>query len=87
MNMKSHYFLALGVTLIAIGTGLFVSGLNEIQSNVDNSKIDSLETIINKQDSLIKDLESQVDTLLDECQMKEAEISYWGQKYDSLQWK
>ncbi len=85
--MKSHYFLALGVTLIAIGTGLFVSGLNEIQSNVDNSKIDSLETIINKQDSLIKDLESQVDTLLDECQMKEAEISYWGQKYDSLQWK
>jgi hypothetical protein len=85
--MKSQYFLALGVTLIAIGTGLFVSGLNEIQSNVDNSKIDSLETIINKQDSLIKDLESQVDTLLDECQMKEAEISYWGQKYDSLQWK
>ncbi len=87
MNMKSHYFLALGVTLIAIGTGLFVSGLNEIQSKVDNSKIDSLETIIDKQDSLIKDLESQVDTLLDECQMKEAEISYWGQKYDSLQWK
>ncbi len=85
--MKSQYFLALGVTLIAIGTGLFVSGLNEIQSKVDNSKIDSLETIIDKQDSLIKDLESQVDTLLDECQMKEAEISYWGQKYDSLQWK
>ncbi len=87
MNMKSHYFLALGVTLIAIGTGLFIGGMNEIQSQSDTSKIDSLQTVIVKKDSLIQDLESQVDTLLDECQMKEAEISYWGQKYDSLQWK
>ena len=85
--MKSQHFLALGVTLIAIGTGLFVSGLNEIQSKSDTSKLDSLQTVIVKKDSLIQDLESQVDTLLDECQMKEAEISYWGQKYDSLQWK
>jgi hypothetical protein len=60
---------------------------NEIQSQSDTSKIDSLQTVIVKKDSLIQDLESQVDTLLDECQMKEAEISYWGQKYDSLQWK
>ncbi len=35
-------------------------------------------TLVNK----IEDLEEQNELLLDELQMKESEISYWGRKYE-----
>jgi len=47
------------------------------------SSVDSLENVINQKDSIIEDLEYQVYEMNDEIQMREAEISYWGCKYDS----
>jgi len=41
-------------------------------------------------DSLKLELDSrddEIEELFDEMQMKEAEISYWGQKYDSIKTK
>ena len=47
------------------------------------SSVDSLENVINQKDSIIEDLEYQVEIMSDEIQMRESEISYWGRKYDS----
>ena len=51
------------------------------------SSVDSLNLVINQKDSIIEDLEYQVEIMSDEIQAREAEISYWGCKYDSLRTK
>ncbi len=50
-------------------------------------QIDSLKSEISSRDSVIFSLEEEAEVLEDACQMKEAEISYWGRKYDSLRYK
>ncbi len=45
---------------------------------------DSLKSEVLSKDSVIFDLETQIDILKDEIQLREGEISYWGQKYDSI---
>jgi hypothetical protein len=86
--MKVQYILALGVTLIVVGSGLIISSTTDFQSKSNQSNNnDSLESVIKRQDSLIIDLQEQVEVLNEECQLKESEISYWGQKYDSLRMK
>ena len=52
---------------------------------------DSLRSVILQKDSLINDIsterdffENQIDEMSDEMSFKESEISYWGQKYDSV---
>jgi hypothetical protein len=86
--MKVQYILALGVTLIVVGSGLIISSTTDFQSKSNQSNNnDSLESVIKRQDSLIIDLQEQVEVLNEECQLKESEISYWGQKYDSLHMK
>ena len=47
------------------------------------SSVDSLENVIDQKDSIIEEFEYQVYEMNDEIQMREAEISYWGRKYDS----
>lgn len=47
------------------------------------SSVDSLTNVINQKDSIIEDLEYQVEIMSDEIQVRESEISYWGCKYDS----
>lgn len=49
-------------------------------------QIDSLKSEISNRDSVIFSLEEELDICDEACQMKESEISYWGQKYDSLRW-
>ena len=86
--MKVQYILALGVTLIVVGSGLIISSTTDFQSKSSQSNNnDSIENVIKRQDSLIIDLQEQVEVLNEECQLKESEISYWGQKYDSLRMK
>ena len=51
------------------------------------SSVDSLNLLINQKDSIIEDLEYQVEIMSDEIQVRESEISYWGRKYDSLRTK
>ncbi len=47
------------------------------------SSVDSLRNVIDQKDSIIEDLEYQVEIMSDEIQVRESEISYWGRKYDS----
>jgi hypothetical protein len=51
------------------------------------SSVDSLNLVINQKDSIIEDLEYQVEIMSDEIQVRASEISYWGRKYDSLRTK
>ncbi len=48
---------------------------------------DSLKSELMSKDSTIFDLQDQVSILQDDIQLRESEISYWGQKYDSLRTK
>jgi len=47
-------------------------------------EIDSLKYEVLSKDSLIFELESQIDVLEEGIQFRESEISYWGCKYDSI---
>ena len=72
--------VSLGLLSVGFMFGTLVSnGKNQkLQEKVELShrqKIDSLK-------SVIKDKEWQIETLQEECQMKESEISFWGQMYD-----
>ena len=72
--------VSLGLLSVGFMFGTLVSnGKNQkLQEKVELShsqKIDSLN-------SVIKDKEWQIETLQEECQMKESEISFWGQMYD-----
>jgi hypothetical protein len=72
--------VSLGLLSVGFMFGTLVTnGKNkELQEKVELShrqKIDSLK-------SVIKDKEWQIETLQEECQMKESEISFWGQMYD-----
>ena len=72
--------VSLGLLSVGFMFGTLVSnGKNtEVQQEIDLShrqKIDSLK-------SVIKDKDFQIETLQEECQMKESEISFWGQMYD-----
>ena len=72
--------VSLGLLSVGFMFGTLVSnGKNtEVQQEIELShrqKIDSLK-------SVIKDKDCQIETLQEECQMKESEISFWGQMYD-----
>ena len=72
--------VSLGLLSVGFMFGTLVSnGKNQkLQEKVELShrqKIDSLK-------SVIKDKDFQIETLQEECQMKESEISFWGQMYD-----
>ena len=72
--------VSLGLLSVGFMFGTLVSnGKNQrLQEKVELShrqKIDSLN-------SVIKDKDWQIETLQDECQAKESEISFWGRMYD-----
>jgi peptidoglycan hydrolase CwlO-like protein len=72
--------VSLGLLSVGFMFGTVVTnGKNQkLQEKVELShsqKIDSLN-------SVIKDKDWQIETLQEECQMKESEISFWGQMYD-----
>ena len=72
--------VSLGLLSVGFMFGTVVTnGKNQkLQEQVELShrqKIDSLK-------SVIKDKDFQIETLQEECQMKESEISFWGQMYD-----
>jgi hypothetical protein len=74
---------------ILIITGVFLLGI-VIGSLIEDSRPTKVITVTETDTSLvnkIEDLEEQNELLLDELQMKEGEISYWGRKYDDLKHK
>ena len=69
---------------ISIIFGIFILGI-VMGHLIEKSKPIKVITIDNTDTTLvnkIEDLEEQNELLLDELQMKESEISYWGRKYD-----
>ena len=81
------------ILVLLVATGLLSIGFmtgSVVYKGVNLSKeikTDSLTNVINEKDSLIEDLEFQVDMLEDGISDRESEISYWGRKYDSLRTK
>ena len=72
--------VSLGLLSVGFMFGTLVTnGKNQkLQEKVELShrqKIDSLN-------SVIKDKDFQIETLQEECQAKESEISFWGRMYD-----
>jgi len=73
--------VALGILSIGFMFGSVVSnGKREKVEQSYQSKIDSLDLIIEDREWQIEELEKGIS-------FREAEISYWGQKYDSLRTK
>jgi uncharacterized protein YneR len=73
--------LALGILSIGFMFGSVVSnGKREKVEQSYQSKIDSLGLIIEDKDWQIEELEKGIS-------FRESEISYWGQKYDSLRFE
>jgi hypothetical protein len=93
--MKRINILLLVGGMFCFGMGYFTS--KTIQSSTDTRLTylnDSLRNEITSKDSIIFEVmeerdhfEIQVDEMYDELSYKEEEVSYWGQKYDSLKRK
>jgi hypothetical protein len=93
--MKRINILLLVGGMFCFGMGYFTS--KTIQSSTDTRLTylnDSLRNEITSKDSIIFEVmeerdhfEVQVDEMYDELSYKEEEVSYWGQKYDSLKRK
>jgi len=88
--MKRINILLLFGAMWIFGMGWFTSRVFQ-STNRTNSQVyqenDSLKSELISKDSIIFDLQYQVEILQDDIQLREDEISYWGQKYDSLRTK
>ncbi len=62
------------VLILTIGASILMVRTNTIK-NIHQKELDSLNLVIKQQ-------ELDIDILENMCKDKEAEISYWGQKYD-----
>ena len=84
--IKNKILYVILAILIAI---LILCVFGEVSYRVNKSEepkissVDSLRNVIDQKDSIIEEFEYQVYEMNDEIQMREAEISYWGRKYDS----
>ena len=81
---KITYIFVTGLLLVGCASSCMTK--SDDVSNKQSDVVDSLVIYKKQVDSLkseITDLEYQLDILSDELQMREGEISYWGQKYDS----
>jgi len=88
--MKKINLLLLFGAMWIFGMGWFTNRVFQSPNRL-NPQIyqenDSLKSELISKDSLILDLEDQIDILQEDIQLRESEISYWGQKYDSLRFK
>jgi hypothetical protein len=75
MDNKSRILIMIGAFLLGLALGSLIEDSRPIKV-ITVTETDT--TLVNK----IEDLEEQNELLLDELQMKEGEISYWGRKYD-----
>ena len=75
MTNISRVLMIFGIFVLGIAMGLLI----------EKSKPIKVITITNTDTTLVnqvEELEEQNELLLDELQLKESEISYWGRKYD-----
>lgn len=73
---------------VIVSLGLLSVGFmfGTLVTNGKNQKLQEKLELSHKQidslNSTIEDKECQIETLEEECQMKESEISFWGRMYD-----
>lgn len=75
MTNISRVLMIFGVFVLGVAMGLII----------EKSKPIKVITITNTDTTLVnqvEELEEQNELLLDELQLKEGEISYWGRKYE-----
>ena len=88
--MKRINLLLLFAAMWIFGMGWFTNRVFQSPNRL-NPQIyqenDSLKSELISKDSIIFELQDQVEILQDDIQLREGEISYWGQKYDSLRTK
>ena len=88
--MKRINLLLLFAAMWIFGMGWFTNRVFQSPNRI-NPQIyqenDSLKSELISKDSIIFELQDQVEILQDDIQLREGEISYWGQKYDSLRTK
>ena len=75
MTNISKILMIFGIFILGIAMGLLI----------EKSKPIKVITITNTDTTLVnqvQELEEQNELLLDELQLKESEISYWGRKYE-----
>ncbi len=82
-NKVLYVILAILVAILILCVFGEVSNLVNKSEEPKISSVDSLRNVIDQKDSIIEDLEYQVEIMSDEIQVRESEISYWGRKYDS----
>jgi hypothetical protein len=87
MKMRNVILLITSLSLVLLFgygvLGLFNNhkiGMSLKKERQYKETIDSLKLELDSRDD-------EIEELFDEIQMKEAEISYWGQKYDSIKTK
>lgn len=74
---------------VIVSLGLLSVGFmfGTLVTNGKNQKLQEKLELSHKQidslNSVIEDKEFQIETLEEECQTKESEISYWGRMYDN----
>ena len=80
--MKKTIIPVVSLGLLSVG---FMFGT--LVTNGKNQKLQEKLELSHKQidslNSVIEDKEFQIETLEEECQTKESEISYWGRMYDN----
>ena len=86
-NKILYVILTILVAILILCVFGKVSNLVNKSEEPKISSVDSLKNVIYQKDSIIEDLEYQVEIMSDEIQVRESEISYWGCKYDSLRRK
>lgn len=75
MTNISRVLMIFGVFVLGIAMGLIIEKSKPIKV-MTVTETDT--TLVNQ----VEDLEEQNELLLDELQLKESEISYWGRKYE-----
>ena len=76
-NKGGKLLIVFGIFLLGMTVGYVIKDEKSIKF-VTVTGVDT--TLVNQ----VKDLKEENKILLDELQLKEGEISYWGRKYDSL---
>jgi len=72
--------VSLGLLSVGFMFGTLVTNgkSQKLQEKLELSHKQNIDSL----NSVIEDRECQIETLEEECQMKESEISFWGRMYD-----
>ena len=86
MTSTKKAILFCGAVVLS-GLIVCIPKFNTLNTEVPDTKKDACVDLIDSLNNIIVDQKDQIDFLREELQFRESEISYWGQKYDSIKQK